>query len=115
MAAVLSCGPEAVLSHFTAAALWESRRIGLAQSRSRFPRSPHPGITAHRRSLTAQETTVHHGIPVTAPATTIVDIAPDHRDELERAINEADKLDLIDPEALREAPKQMGPARGGLP
>ncbi len=72
-----------------------------------------PGITAHRRCLTAQETTVRHGIPVTTPATTIVDLAPGlTRHELETAINEADKLDLIDPEALRAAAGEMGRRRG---
>jgi very-short-patch-repair endonuclease len=116
MAAVLACGPDAVLSHTTAAALWGIRpEHGGAIEVSTLAASRHcrPGITAHRRSLTAQETTVHHGIPVTAPATTIVDIAPElSRQELEAAINEADKLDLIDPEALRQAVGRMGPRRG---
>src|SRR5919109_4675237 len=46
--------------------------------------------------------TRHHGIPVTTPACTLVDLGPRlERDELEAAINVADKLDLIDPEELR--------------
>ena len=45
----------------------------------------------------------HEGIPVTTPACTLVDIAVRlDRPELEAAINEANRLDLIDPESLRE-------------
>jgi very-short-patch-repair endonuclease len=45
--------------------------------------------------------TVHEGIPVTTPIQTLIDLATvlDPR-RLERAINEADKLDLVDPEGL---------------
>jgi very-short-patch-repair endonuclease len=49
-------------------------------------------------------------IPVTSPVRTLLDLAtllPPNR--LERAVNEADKRDLIDPDALREAID----ARGG--
>jgi very-short-patch-repair endonuclease len=42
--------------------------------------------------------------PVTAPARTLVDVAPRlERGELEAAVNAADKLDLVDPEGLRRA------------
>lgn len=65
-----------------------------------------------RRSLAgistreAQLQTAHVGridsIPVTSPARTLVDLARTRsRHDLETAINEADKLDLIDPETLR--------------
>jgi very-short-patch-repair endonuclease len=44
------------------------------------------------------------GIPVTAPARTLLDLATElGARQLERAINEADKLDLIDSETLRTA------------
>jgi very-short-patch-repair endonuclease len=116
MAAVLSCGPEAILSHCTAAILWTIRKPRAGQIDVSVPLHVvrrRPGITAHRRSLTADDTTFHHGIPVTTPATTIVDIAPKlSRHELEAAINEADKLDLIDPEALRAEAGRMGSRRG---
>ena len=47
---------------------------------------------------------VRNGIPVTSLVRTLIDIAShiDRRD-LERAVNEADRLDLIDPEALLDA------------
>ena len=116
MAAVLACGTEAALSHASAAALWgirPQRADDIEISMPAHVLRRRPGITAHRRCLTEQEKTVRHGIPVTSPATTIVDLAPGlTRHELETAINEADKLDLIDPEALRAAAREMGRRRG---
>ncbi|HEY8083664.1 MAG TPA: DUF559 domain-containing protein [Solirubrobacterales bacterium] len=57
----------------------------------------------HLRSLDSHDIDEHEGIPVTSPARTLVDLATQlPRSELERAINEADKLDLIDPDTLRE-------------
>jgi hypothetical protein len=46
----------------------------------------------------------HRRVPVTAPVQTLIDLAtrlPPRR--LERAVNEADKRDLVDPESLRAA------------
>ncbi len=60
------------------------------------------GSTPHRRALTAADLTTCSGIPVTTPVCTLIDIAPGlSRHDLEGAVNEADKLGLIDPEALR--------------
>ncbi|MGH2993007.1 MAG: DUF559 domain-containing protein [Solirubrobacterales bacterium] len=117
MAAVLSCGPRAVLSHGSAAALWEigremPGRIELSvPARARRRRS---GIVAHRRAaLTAEDVTEREGIPVTAPVCTMVDIAPRlGRRRLEAAINEADKRGLTDPEALRSAIADLSGRRG---
>jgi very-short-patch-repair endonuclease len=108
MAAVLSCGPGAALSHESAAVLWgirsrESR--GLEVSVPSGAGRKRAGITIHRRNqLAVVDVTHHRGIPVTTPACTLIDLAPRlKRDHLEAMINEADKLDLIDPEALRAA------------
>jgi very-short-patch-repair endonuclease len=62
-----------------------------------------PGIRARSRpSLPAEDVTTHRGIPVTTPARSILDLATElGRTSLERLINNADKLDLIDPETLR--------------
>lgn len=47
---------------------------------------------------------VRDGLPVTRPARTLLDLASEIDGKaLERAVNEADKQDLIDPEALRAA------------
>ena len=72
MAAVLACGPGAVLSHRAAAALWGIR--GGDEDRSHRPtgRRPRPGIRLHWANLPADEVTVHHGIPVTTIARTLL-------------------------------------------
>lgn len=107
MAAVVACGPGAVLSHASAAELWRLRRRSGPAIHVSVP--PHvvrarPGLSAHRRALGADDTTVRDGVPVTAVELTLVDIAPTvRRGELEAAINEADKHDLTDPEILRAA------------
>ena len=119
-AAVLSCGPEAVLSHEAAAALWGIRqstslRIDISVP-SHVTRRP-PGIVVHRRaSLATGEITRRDDIPVTTPTCTLIDIAARlPRDLLEDAVNEADKRDLTDPEELRtsidEIPRRPGIAR----
>lgn len=106
MAAVLACGDDAALSHRSAAALWEigQERWGVidVSVRSRSPRHA-AGVKVRRRlPLRAADFTRHRGIPVTTPARTILDLAAEIGfGKLERTVNEADKRDLIDPEALR--------------
>jgi very-short-patch-repair endonuclease len=108
MAAVLSCGPEAVLSHQSAAALWGirlklERPIHLTVPPHRDRRQA--DIVVHRRSTLAVADVCHHrGIPVTTPVRTLIDIATQvqYRDLL-AAINEADKLGLVDSERLWSA------------
>jgi very-short-patch-repair endonuclease len=106
MAAVLRCGPGAALSHESAAALWGIRpeRRREVEVSVRAKRRPSvTGLVVHRRAcLEADRVTRHLGIPVTTPSVTLVDLAARlRRGELEAAISEADKLDLVDPEQLR--------------
>jgi hypothetical protein len=112
MAAVLSCGPHAVLSHQTAAALWEIRATrDLTIHLSLPPVTQHrrKNMVVHRRSLVGTELSRHRGIPVTSPVCTLIDLATSlDRDPLEAAINEANKLNLVDPERLRSALDQVG-------
>lgn len=57
-----------------------------------------------RPSLPAGDIAVHNDIPVTNPMRTLVDLGTELGETaLERAVNEADKHDLVDPEALRSA------------
>jgi very-short-patch-repair endonuclease len=108
MAAVLACGNGAILSHRSAAELWgigyeERGRIDVTiRRRSRLERR---GVKVHARaSLAGRSLTRRHGIPVTNPVQTLIDLATElHPLRLERSVNEADKLDLVDPEALRRA------------
>ena len=119
MAAVLSCGPGAVLSHGSAGALWGVRAepdalievslIGANQCRR-------AGVRVHRRvSLGSDDLKVRDGIPVTAPILTLIDLAGQIPPAaLERAVNEADRLDLVDPEGLREGARRPTGARRGV-
>jgi very-short-patch-repair endonuclease len=108
MVAVLACGDGAVLSHRSAAELWgigyeESGRIDVTiPRRSRLER---PGVKVRTRpSLDARSFVHRHGIPVTSPVQTLIDLATELKPlRLERSVNEADKLDLVDPETLRRA------------
>lgn len=76
-----------------------------------------PGIRVHRRTaLRDQDVGFCERIPVTSPAQTILDMAARlPRIEVERMVDEADRLDLIHPPELRAAldghPPQPGLAR----
>jgi very-short-patch-repair endonuclease len=105
MAAVLACGPGAVLSHASAGALWELRASAAAKIDVTVPRAgrgSRPTIRIHRpRSLPADEVTMHHGIPVTTPARTLLDLAATlERRPLERALDQAEVQELTDYPAL---------------
>jgi very-short-patch-repair endonuclease len=105
MAAVLACAPDAVLSYRCAAALYEIR--GTAQAkidvtvRGRSHRK-HAGIDVHRSTtLTPDDLTTVDGIPCTTVARTLLDLAQVIKGRpLERALDQAEILDLLDLAAL---------------
>jgi len=108
MAGVLACGEGAVLSHRSAAALWGiGTELGgeIDISVCRRARLRRPGISVRSRSgLDPDDTTHRDGIPVTGIVRTLVDMAAELSPRaVERAANEADKLNLIDPGGLRSA------------
>ena len=108
MAAVLAGGGDAALSHHSAAELWGfgKERGGLIEISIPASRTSRQSeVRAHRRrGLTASDVVVRDGIPVTSPIRTLIDIsAPLDRTGFERALSEADRLDLIHPDELREA------------
>jgi very-short-patch-repair endonuclease len=111
MAAVLACGPGAVLSHRSAAALWEIRAWSGAVEVSARSKHSHVGVVAHRaRTLTGRETTIHRGIPVTTIARTLIDLADVLDDAaLARAVNEARIVDRLQ---LNELARLLAEARG---
>ncbi len=87
MAAVLACGPGAVLSHTSAARLWRLLRQPRAEADpGRHPavhvtvpseagREHRDGIRVHRsRTLLPSEVTRRDGIPVTTPTRTLTDL-----------------------------------------
>jgi hypothetical protein len=120
MAAVLACGPGAALSHRSAAALWgfgKEHRDHIEVSVRRSSESRLPGIRCHRRpSLPSSEITTQRGIPLTWPVRTFLDlVSVSGPRDLERAINEADKLDVIDADSLRRALDDLVGEKGVRP
>jgi uncharacterized protein DUF559 len=106
MVAVLACGEGALLSHRSAAALWgfgTERRGVIDVSIARHSSLRRPGIHVRDRAgLRVRDIGRRLNIPVTQPVRTLLDLATElPANRLERAINEADKRDVIDPDALR--------------
>ena len=101
LAAVLACGDHALLSHRSAAALWEllpyagSRVHVTAAHRGR--RSLR-GICVHSiRRPHVENRAARSGIPLTSVARTLLDLAQNVRqDQLERAFEQAERLRLLD-------------------
>jgi Transcriptional regulator, AbiEi antitoxin/Protein of unknown function (DUF559) len=76
-AAVVACGDRAVLSHFAAAAAWgfwtwEERLIDVT---IRSGTRDIDGIRVHRSRTLERDVRVRHGIRVTSPARTLLDLA----------------------------------------
>jgi len=113
LAALLACGRGALISHRSAAALW-----GLAAAPAgevdvsvigRHCRS-RDGINVHFAGQLDQRDRRHHrGIPITAPARTLIEFgARATDDELERAISEARALRLLNDAELEAALQRAG-------
>jgi len=120
MAAVLACGPGAVLSHRSAAALWRLREDKRARidvtAPGRRGRTP-PKIDAHRHgSLMAADRAEVEDIPCTSVARTLLDfaaVAPVL--ELRQAVGEAEVrriLEILDKGAVRSLIKRSRGRRG---
>jgi Transcriptional regulator, AbiEi antitoxin len=117
-AAVLACGAGAVVSHRSAAGLWRiapppSKEVGVTVV-ARDCRSRR-GLRIHQvKTLDPRDRTRRHGIPVTAPARTLIDYASTTgTEEAERAIAEAFALKLLTEVQLRAA-MQRAPHRAGV-
>lgn len=119
MAAVLACGPSAVLSHRSAAALLELRAWGHTEIEVTVPgRAPRKraGIAVHRSTtLRPRDTTRVRKIPCTTVSRTQLDIAEvlDRRG-VERALDQAEILEVLDARALHEQ-LSHNPTRPGTP
>jgi hypothetical protein len=107
LAAVLACGPGAVLSHRSAAALHDLRRSEQAAIEVTVPHRRarcHHGVRVHRSTtLTLADVTTVDGIPVTTVERTIADLAdvlPERA--VERSLEQAAILEVLDGRALAE-------------
>ena len=102
LAAVWACGPTAVLSHGSAAALWDLTATQPRDIHVTLPSSTHrtgpAGVALHRSpSLAAIDMTVRDGVPVTGVARTLLDVAPGFPlRKLRRAFGQADALRILD-------------------
>ena len=118
LAAVMACGPGAVLSHRDAAQLWELRRSSASVIDVTVPsqngRIRRRGVRVHRSGrLAPDEVTTRSGIPVTTVARTLLDLA-DVLDSqaLRRAVTEAEYTSRFDLTSLN-AVVEGNPGRRG--
>ncbi len=117
VAAVLACGPNAVLSHRSAAVVY--RLLGDEKGPIHVTTiGPHrrgdSGIAIHKTSsLKRHEIRERHGIRITAPIRTLIDLSPTCPDLLlEQALAEAFALRLTNRAALLRGIEAAGPRRG---
>jgi very-short-patch-repair endonuclease len=114
LAAVLACGPDAALSHESAAAFWglgpDPRPIVVSVPADRHPRPT--GVNVRRRVVLPTIVQARR-IPVTDPLATLVDLAVSStEDDLERLVNDADKAGLISIDKALEILDSNPPIRG---
>lgn len=115
MAATLAAGPNATLSHRSAAALYGLRQYaGLEVTTPNDRRIP--SVTVHRTKLPQDERTTYDGIPITGISRTLLDLAAVlPTNQLERAARQAESRRLTDTVSLTELlaryPKRRGTAK----
>lgn len=115
MAAVLASGPEAVLSHWSAAALWMIRpnRRSIIDVTSPQKSRSWDGIKRHHKALPSDEVTVEGGIPVTTVPRTIFDLAATEPvDVVEALLREAEFREHRDRLSLRDLVQRYPGHRG---
>lgn len=116
LAAVLACGPGAVLSHLSAAVLWELLRAiagPVHVLRTGTHRRGPAGVRLHRAvELRPADVRVLRGVPVTSPARTLLDLAATIDDDglLARALDEARARRLV---GRKELARMIGTGRPG--
>jgi hypothetical protein len=118
MAAVLACGPSAVLGYRSASAHWTFMAwedVYLVEVI--IPRSAplnRPGLRIHRtRSLDPRDVIRHHGIPITTPARTLLDLADVLPDKaLRRAVRQAQALHLTNVRQIADVLTRAAGRRG---
>jgi very-short-patch-repair endonuclease len=118
LAALLHLEHDAVISHWSGAMLWAlgAGEPGTVQAtvigRDTVPR---PGLRTYRvPDLDPRDVRLRHGLPVTAPARTLIDLAAVRSaDQVERALNEARVLKLVTDAELQAAMDRC-PLRSGI-
>jgi len=115
-AACLAGGADAVVSHSTAAAVWQFRhsdRHGGDLHLTAHHQLRLPGVTSHTISLGPGDTTIRNGVPVTSAERTIIDLAGSVTlRQLGEILDDAIRRRLVDLERLRRL-VTAAVARGG--
>jgi very-short-patch-repair endonuclease len=120
MAALLACGVDAILSHRSAAALWElfpypasaPACITVRPGRSVL----RPGISLHRALIPHRDVRRRQGMPLTSPPRTILDLAAElGSEDLERLVAEASYRRLASEAELRQQLQSNRGKRGARP
>jgi hypothetical protein len=103
-AALLACGPKAVLSHGSAATLYGIYRRWDTPFEVTVPsKRGRRGIRVHRAKLTRADTSSVEGLRVTSPARTLLDMTPRLTDrQLKRAFNRLRLDHRLTTEQLKE-------------
>ena len=113
LAAVKACGPTAVLSHVSAAALYDLVRwdYRYPEVTTRTDRT-HRGIRVHRSSMPKFRHDPRQGHPDTTPARTLIDLAATlDYPALRRAVRQAQRH-LVSSADARRTLDRLGPRRG---
>jgi very-short-patch-repair endonuclease len=117
-AALLAAGERAVISHISAASLWGFAPPQSAASEVHIttigPKvRSRPGLKAHRSAtLQASDLRRVHGLPVTAPARTLHDLAATGYLDLERAFGDAHAQRLVTAREIEQLLERAGPRAG---
>jgi very-short-patch-repair endonuclease len=105
MTGLLLCGPESAISHWSSMAVFAVAPRPALVELSTTSGIRRRGVRAHRvASLPHGDVTVRHGLRVTTPGRTLVDLAPTTPPaELERLVEEMQVQRLAAPDELAEA------------
>jgi predicted transcriptional regulator of viral defense system len=111
LAAVLSCGPNALASHTSAAWLWGllSSRPGTFHVATPTRRHTKPNLRLHYAALADEDRAVCEGIPATALPRTLLDLAAAvSATRLDRAIERSEERGLFDLRAVDALLRRIG-------
>ena len=109
----LRTGPESVISHESALALYDLSDVLPVQVHIIVPRTAsrrRPGIRIHTHHLNSDEVTSREGVPVTTVVRTLADLAASGvaEEQIHLAIQEAIERGLTSTEALRTYARKRG-------
>jgi very-short-patch-repair endonuclease len=115
-AALLAAGPRAVISHSSAAHLWNfapAGEVGVHVTVIGTRRRSRPGLIMHSASnLEPRDIRRLHDLPVTAPARTLFDLAATGYRDLDRAFGDAHAQRLVTAREIERLLDRTGPRAG---